>query len=246
MTGFLKIDFELLQSGLSAGAAILYAFIDYRMFKAPANADGERYINWTDDNDPRLILNMTNKQLRSRMEELKAAGLVRSEGHGESYKVYLSNAQKGACPNAQKGTRQTPKRALVNAQKGAWSNKNNKQYSRNSRMCVEKNNTHAPVIIPTIDEIEAEAEACGYKTDVKKFYDYNRMRGWQSIQDWRQALALWVTNEPQHRRSAKSMTGADAGLRYDPIPYTVHSIDEVDTENAPSIDIDIDIIDIGG
>lgn len=245
MKGFLKIDFELLQSGLSAGAAILYAFIQYRMYRAPMDEDGDRFINWSGDNDPRPVLNLTKRQLMYQTDELRKAGLITTIGSGMNFKLYFGD--KNVTEPSDKNVTIEEQNCHRESNKSVTEpNKNNKQVCRNSRNVCRRSNTHAPVIIPTIDEVEAEAESCGYKTDVKKFYDYNRMRGWQSIQDWRQALALWVTNEPQHRRTAKSMTGADAGLSYTHIPYTVHSIDEVDTENAPSIDIDIDIIDIGG
>ena len=91
MAAFLKVDFDLLQSGLSDGAVLLYAFIQYRMFKAPSDNSGRKYINYSGDNDPRQALSISRRQLQTRTEELKKAGLIYSEGHGENYHIYMTS-----------------------------------------------------------------------------------------------------------------------------------------------------------
>lgn len=260
---FLKIDLELISTHpeLSAGAIMLYSFIEFRANIAAEDSDGRKYINYQGDNDPRRVLSITSKQLRSRTEELKKAGLIYSRGHGAEYKLYigadpdkemtfdhgLPNAQKGSCsPNAQKGSCQAPKREQPNAQKGASPKINNIQVFKNKRMCVEKNiiNKHTqannnlfvstPAIIPTIDEIREEAKKAGYKTDVQAFFNYNRMRGWQGIKDWKVALLLWASHDSQHGASCRgkngSITGQAAGITY-----------EI-TEEPPIINIDPDNI----
>lgn len=224
MAGFLILDFDLFSRfpGLSDGARILYGFIIYRMRVAPIDAaDGQKYITYHGEDDPRPVLAITKKQLLKRSEELKNAGLIITEGNGWSFKLKLGaqkvtetdikEAQKGNQDGAQKVTEINPKGNRDGAQKVT------EPFNINIEKTINIENNKC-VNTPSLEEVKKEIAAKKYKIeDPEKFILYNDARNWCGVVNWKKALELWAKNETQRKAGPRSgsITGADAGIIYD-------------------------------
>lgn len=255
MNGFLKIDGELLEiPGLSYGAMMLYAFIKLRLNIAEEDANGNKYINYMDANDPRAALKASSKLIWKWTKELSEHNLIYTDGRGISFKVYLAtefihvkkdpenkvnypngklteNAEeKVNYPNGElkktRGQIRLPKREVDNypngklttTQMGSRPLLSYKEHLNNTKSIVYI--YEDPELIPSLEEVEAEAHKKGYTVDCAYFIEYNNMKGWR-ITDWRAALALFDKNtrsrKPAGRRYG-SITGAEAGIISDLTP----------------------------
>ena len=248
---FLMVDFELfeLYPDLSDGARILYAFIKYKMHAPMIDDDGSPFINFRDDYDPRPLLNISDKVLHKRLNELKGAGLVIIEGKTWQQKIKLSDQMGTKLENVtdQTGANFMPKGRQVTDQTGTKSP--NILINRNSINSISSssNNTTTTYRCPTLEEVRTEASACGYISDPEKFFYYNELREWKTAGNWRAALKLWELREIEHQQQKKaganitSITGADAGLVVDipvdikPQPVTITAADFYNYDNLLDI-----------
>ena len=244
MAGFLILDFDLFSSfpQLSDGARILYAFIIYRMRVAQIDdADGQKYITYHVEDDPRPVLAITKKQLLKRSEELKAAGLIITEGNGWAFKLKLGaqkvtednikEFQKGNRDGAQKVTELNPKGNQDGAQKVTEPFNINIEKNRN----IENNKC---VNTPSLDEVKKEIAEKKYKIqDPEKFILYNDARNWTGVVNWKKALELWAKNEIERTAGPRSgsITGAEAGIIYN-CPVEVETYQEPQAENITAED----------
>lgn len=237
MCFYLIIDGELFEKypALSMGARMLYGFIKFKINIGTEDVNGDVYINYIGDNDPHKALQASKKQILKWTKELIDADLIRTSGSGQHYKVFLIEKfnkpvlelPKGNPRNKPenvvelpKGNPRTqpedrlelPKGDSVSTQKGTRPLLSYKQTKLNN-ICIY-------TTIPSVEEIETEAIKQGYKIDASAFYEYNQMRGWHGVKDWRAALSLWNKNEINHRtkkqRRNGSITGAEAGITYQP------------------------------
>lgn len=256
MHGFLKIDGELFDiTGLSYGAMMLYGFIKLRMGIADVDAQGVKFINYMDGNNPYTALHATRKQVLKWTKELCDHDLIYTDGHGISFKVYLKTdfislkndaddevkLPKGNLTDSevkypkgnltqQKEESQVPKRELVkypkgdlsSTQKGTWPLISYKELLTNTKEHIYIDGK-SPILIPTLEEVTEEVKEKGYTCDPASFYDYNRMRGWRNVSDWRAALSLYNRNSKNKTyRRGNSVTGAEAGINADDLvelPY---------------------------
>lgn len=248
---FLMVDFSLFEQfpDLSDGARILYAFIKYKMHAPMIDDDGSPFINFRDDYDPRPLLNISDKVLHKRLNELKDAGLVIIEGKTWQQKIKLSDQMGTKLENVtdQTGANFMPKGRQVTDQTGTKSP--NILINRNSRNSISSssNNTTTTYRCPTLEEVRTEASACGYISDPEKFFYYNELREWKTASNWRAALKLWELREIEHQQQKKaganiaSITGADAGLAVDipvdikPQPVTITAADFDNYDNLLDI-----------
>lgn len=248
---FLMVDFSLFEQfpDLSDGARILYAFIKYKMHAPMIDDDGSPFINFRDDYDPRPLLNISDKVLHKRLNELKDAGLVIIEGKTWQQKIKLSDQMGTKLENVtdQTGANFMPKGRQVTDQTGTKSP--NILINRNSRNSISSssNNTTTTYRCPTLEEVRTEASACGYISDPEKFFYYNELREWKTASNWRAALKLWELREIEHQQQKKaganiaSITGADAGLAVDipvdikPLPVTITAADFDNYDNLLDI-----------
>ena len=91
---FIRLDLDIFKQfpELSDGARILYAFILYRFWGAETDeSDGEKYITYHGEDDPRAALGITKRQLLYRSEELIKAGLIKTEGSRWNFKLKLGS-----------------------------------------------------------------------------------------------------------------------------------------------------------
>lgn len=238
---FLMVDFSLFEQfpDLSDGARILYAFIKYKMHSPMIDDDGSPFINFRDDYDPRPLLNISDKVLHKRLNELKGAGLVIIEGKTWQQKIKLSDQMGTKLEKVtdQMGANFMPNGRQVTDQMGTKSP--NILINRNSRNSISSssNTTTTTYKNPTLEDVKTEAAANGYISDPEKFFYYNEIREWKTAGNWRAALKLWELREIEHQQQKKaganitSITGADAGLAVDipvdiePQPVTITAAD---------------------
>lgn len=219
MAGFLIIDFDLFTKypDLSDGARMLYAFIQYKMKVANTDENGDKYINYSGDNDPRIALGISKRQLLYRSDELKAAGLIHTDGQRWNFRVYLGNKNVTKIEDTKKSCIQKCNQVGdKNVTKLATKMSPSPLYI-NIEQVNNKQNTQCVINIPTLKEVREEIAARKYRiADPQKFLDYNEANGWR-IKDWKKALALWAKNEGKQRQGIRSasITGAEAGIIYD-------------------------------
>lgn len=270
MQGYLKIDGELFDiPGLSYGAMMLYAFIKLRMGIANQDSNGVRFINYRNGNDPHEALHASRKQILKWTKELCDNDLVYTDGHGIGFKVYLktdfislnndSEEDKYKYPkgnlNEEDDKIQVPKRELFKYPKGDLSSTQKgtcplisyKETLTNTNKVYINTDSKSPNLIPTLEEVEEEAKERGYSCNCSDFYDYNRMRGWKNVSDWRAALSLYnrnFKNKTTFRRS-NSVTGAEAGIETDNIIDNIidTSLNIQDQDHISEADLD-NLIDI--
>ena len=265
MHGFLKIDGELFEiPGLSYGAMMLYAFIKLRMGIANEDQNGVRYINYLDGNDPHVALNASRKQILKWNKELCDHDLIYTDGHGIGFKVYLKtdfiSVKNDPDDNEFKYPKgdlnlndekiQVPKRELIKYPKGDLSSTQKgtcplisyKETLKNTKEYIYID-SKSPNLIPTLEEVEEEAKERGYSCNCSDFYDYNRMRGWKNVSDWRAALSLYNRNSKNKVtfRRSNSVTGAEAGIVADNIIDTSLNIQDQDPMSEADLDNLIDI-----
>lgn len=254
MAGFMILDFSLFSQypQLTDGARMLYGFIIYRMRVAETDENGDKFITYHGDDDPRPVLGITKKVLLKRSKELLDANLIITEGSGWSFKLKLGT-QKGTEINelgTQTGTEieETEKTRYPNGnqdgtQKGTETVPNREPSAFNIN--IEKNIEIQKVCInntPSIEDIFNEANAKHYIIrDPQKFLEYNEAREWRGVggvQNWRLALKLWHNKEIEKAAGGNngSITGAQAGIVYHcPVELEPYKVDNPTTVTAEDI-----------
>lgn len=254
MAGFMILDFALFSQypQLTDGARMLYGFIIYRMRVAETDENGDKFITYHGDDDPRPVLGITKKVLLKRSKELLDANLIITEGSGWSFKLKLGT-QKGTeinelgtqtgteieetentrYPNGYQDGNETGTETVPKREPSAF-NINIEKNIEIQKVCI--NNT------PSIEDIFNEANAKNYIIrDPQKFLDYNEAREWRGVggvQNWRLALKLWHNKEIEKAAGGNSgsITGAQAGILYHcPVELEPYKVDNPTTVTAEDI-----------
>ena len=264
---FIRLDLDIFKQfpELSDGARILYAFILYRFWGAETDeSDGEKYITYHGEDDPRAALGISKRQLLYRSEELIKAGLIRTEGSRWSFKLKLGSrknldfknlgdknvtkTEKDQNQTEQKCNQVGDKNVTKNEQKcNQVGDKNvTKPFNINIENRIVENRSVLTNTPPTIEEVKKEIAAKKYKIeDPEKFILYNEAREWAGVKSWKKALALWAKKELEHKAGPRSgvPTGAESGLIYDcPIEFNLYPVPDAENINKTAQDAARDVL----
>lgn len=254
MAGFIILDLELFSRfpDLSDGARILYGYIVFKMRYAETDEDGQKYITYHGDDDPRPVLGLTKRQLFYRSDELVKNKLIKVVGSGWSSRVYLGDKNVTEFDNlGDKNVTEIDETCETRLQKCDRDGDKNvtetvtKMSPSPFNINIEKNiNIENKCVYntPSINEIFEEANAKHYIIrDPQKFLEYNEAREWRGVggvQNWRLALKLWHNKEIEKAagENSGSITGAQAGIVYHcPVELEPYKVDNPTTVTAEDI-----------
>lgn len=252
---FIRLDLDIFKQfpELSDGARILYGFILFRFWGAEKDENGNKYITYHGEDDPRPALGISKRQLLYRSEELIKAGLIRTEGNGWSFKLYLGdknvteneeneeNERQKCNQDGDKNVTETVQKCNRDADKNVTEPSNINIENRNIDNRIVCYNTR-----PTLEDVKKEIAAKKYKIeDPEKFLLYNDAREWSGVKNWKKALALWAKKETERKVGKRSgvPTGAESGLIYDcPIEFNLYPASDAERENQASQDAARDVL----
>jgi hypothetical protein len=253
---FIRLDLDIFKQfpELSDGARILYAFILYRFWGAETDeSDGEKYITYHGEDDPRAALGISKRQLLYRSEELIKSGLIKTEGNGWSFKLKLGNkfvtkneeTEENELQNCNQDGDKNVTETVQNCHRDG--NKNvTEPFNINIENRIVENRSVLTNTPPTIEEVKKEIAAKKYKIeDPEKFILYNEAREWAGVKSWKKALALWAKKELEHKAGPRSgvPTGAESGLIYDcPVEFNLYPAPDAERVNQAAQDAARDVL----